>query len=103
MLDVGRAGSLDWRLAAGGWRLATASSGSLVSLVERRCWRGRSATQVAVAELLNILIKNGAVTGPVCICMVHGLLRRLEDPGGSSERYLPTSVPGAGRCLGRKR
>jgi hypothetical protein len=49
-----------------------------------------------MAELLNILIKNGAITGPVCIFMAQGLLRRLEDPGGSSERYLPTSVPGAG-------
>ncbi|WIX25012.1 hypothetical protein PUV44_21220 [Xanthomonas arboricola pv. corylina] len=51
---------------------------------------------------MKILIKNGAITGPVCIFMAHGLLRRLKDPGGSSERYLPTSVPGAGRCLGKK-
>ncbi|WP_435003455.1 hypothetical protein [Xanthomonas arboricola] len=28
-----------------------------------------------------MLIKNGAITGPVCIFMAHGLLRRLEDPG----------------------
>lgn len=33
-----------------------------------------------MAELLNILIKNGAITGPVCIFMARGLLRRLEDP-----------------------
>ncbi|WP_448122390.1 hypothetical protein [Xanthomonas arboricola] len=46
-----------------------------------------------------MLIKNGAITGPVCIFMAHGLLRRLEDPGGSSERYLPTSVPGLGVAL----